>query len=444
MCSSCLFVFLYPHNIYSHLNYHTIYRLNLQLLAYKDKYGDTLVPKRFVDDPKLGTWVETQRVQYKRCLAHSREVAEARGIIAPGTSDDSTLVPGQDYVIIPSKRLNAERLRRLNEIEFAWSARPGRTSSRRSSVGIGIGIGGSSSAAAAAATNAIVAEVAAAGATTAVAHASGALAAADVNNDVNPLVPASPSMTAAAATVDAVDIDAANVDAAAVAAAAVADHAMMDTVHVEEHGRHHHQQQESPSLEVSPHQHQHQHHHQHQEPSAASHELSNETTLDWDDMYERLVAYKERHGDCLVSTRYPEDAQLARWVEEQRMQYKAEADGNGDRKTEVAEPAAAEELLPKSIEPTRVDPLAPMDDTGLEGVAHEAGLGDMDADGNGDGDDSGHVRDEYKHAETSISVERWKKLDAIGFVWNIGGDNRDEHWDSMLNQVRDSTICLDR
>lgn len=31
-----------------------------RLIAYKHTYGNCLVPKRFADDPKLGTWVETQ------------------------------------------------------------------------------------------------------------------------------------------------------------------------------------------------------------------------------------------------------------------------------------------------------------------------------------------------------------------------------------------------
>ena len=31
-----------------------------KLVAYKEKYGDCLVPKRYKDDPKLGTWVDTQ------------------------------------------------------------------------------------------------------------------------------------------------------------------------------------------------------------------------------------------------------------------------------------------------------------------------------------------------------------------------------------------------
>jgi hypothetical protein len=37
-----------------------------RLIDYKAHTGDCLVPKRYLQDPKLGTWVETQRVQYKR------------------------------------------------------------------------------------------------------------------------------------------------------------------------------------------------------------------------------------------------------------------------------------------------------------------------------------------------------------------------------------------
>lgn len=34
-----------------------------RLMAYKAKHGHCLVPKRYSEDPRLGTWVETQRVQ---------------------------------------------------------------------------------------------------------------------------------------------------------------------------------------------------------------------------------------------------------------------------------------------------------------------------------------------------------------------------------------------
>lgn len=39
-------------------------------------------------------------------------------------------------------------------------------------------------------------------------------------------------------------------------------------------------------------------------------------------MYERLKAYKRKHGNCLVPNRYPQDTQLGSWVSAQRRQYK--------------------------------------------------------------------------------------------------------------------------
>lgn len=63
---------------------------------------DCLVPKRYAEDPKLGTWVETQRVQWKKLPRTEAEQGE---------------------VVTPNKRLNDERLRRLESIGFAWSAK---------------------------------------------------------------------------------------------------------------------------------------------------------------------------------------------------------------------------------------------------------------------------------------------------------------------------------
>lgn len=58
-----------------------------------------MVPKRYHDDPKLGTWVETQRVQYKKLQQLGGES------------------------ITPNNRLNAERLEKLESVGFAWSAK---------------------------------------------------------------------------------------------------------------------------------------------------------------------------------------------------------------------------------------------------------------------------------------------------------------------------------
>ena len=42
----------------------------------------------------------------------------------------------------------------------------------------------------------------------------------------------------------------------------------------------------------------------------------------WDEMFNRLVTYKVKHGNCLVPNRYKGDASLGAWVSTQRRQYK--------------------------------------------------------------------------------------------------------------------------
>jgi len=42
----------------------------------------------------------------------------------------------------------------------------------------------------------------------------------------------------------------------------------------------------------------------------------------WDEMYQRLVAYKMEHNHCLVPQRYKEDPQLGTWVHTQCRFYK--------------------------------------------------------------------------------------------------------------------------
>ena len=47
---------------------------------------------------------------------------------------------------------------------------------------------------------------------------------------------------------------------------------------------------------------------------------SSSNSVSWDDMYLRLVAYKEEHGDCLVTRSYKADPALGKWVGSLRMQ----------------------------------------------------------------------------------------------------------------------------
>jgi len=64
-----------------------------KLLDYKARFGNTLVPNRYVDDPPLGAWVSTQRRQYK------------------------VMVSGTHYESTP---LSQERAQRLQAIGFVW------------------------------------------------------------------------------------------------------------------------------------------------------------------------------------------------------------------------------------------------------------------------------------------------------------------------------------
>jgi len=49
----------------------------------------------------------------------------------------------------------------------------------------------------------------------------------------------------------------------------------------------------------------------------------------WDQMLEKLHAYKLIHGDCRIPTKYPPDPPLGRWVDNQRQAYRRYNEGRG-------------------------------------------------------------------------------------------------------------------
>lgn len=74
-----------------------------ELVLYKEKHGNCLVPQRYSDNPALGVWVNCQRVEYKK-LNEGRKSS-----------------------------LTEERLQKLEEKGFVWKTRPGRKSSNGNS-----------------------------------------------------------------------------------------------------------------------------------------------------------------------------------------------------------------------------------------------------------------------------------------------------------------------
>lgn len=294
-----------------------------------------MVPKRYQDDPKLGTWVETQRVQYKKLQQDGEAVT-------------------------PNNRLNAERLAKLESVGFAWSAKNIRKTKS------------------------------------------------------TPTTPNPNGMPGSAKKRPMVD----------------------------------------PLQRLQ-----------------ARQRLHDQT---WNEMYLRLVAYKDKYGDSLVPKKFEEDPKLASWVENQRVLY------NRDYKTTAAprggglkrEDSSSQQNLHQHLvpEPTALDGGKTPEEWALEMEKTATGATEEDAaevaatmaeatmevvndvvaaDGANIDDAAlaeiaaaaaaaSHTsllgNDESSKAATAmaskrLSQERKEKLDALGFVWSLRSKRVDDHWD---------------
>ena len=99
----------------------------------------------------------------------------------------------------------------------------------------------------------------------------------------------------------------------------------------------------------------------------------------WDEMFRQLVQYKEKHGDCLVPSRYEENVRLGKWVETQRYEFTKR------KRAEEGEGFAA-----KSISSSR------------------------------------------------LTVERQRRLETIGFEWKVKNKMKrfyDKQWDKMFGRL---------
>lgn len=101
-----------------------------RLLAFKAATGHCMVPKRYPPDMKLGTWVHTQRIQYRKLKAGSKkgdpqEYAEAGAELEEALRELKKGSPAGEQVEEVSYRLTDARRKRLEEVGFVWSAREG-------------------------------------------------------------------------------------------------------------------------------------------------------------------------------------------------------------------------------------------------------------------------------------------------------------------------------
>ena len=93
-----------------------------RLKEYKESNGHCLVPKRCKEDPKLGTWVDTQRVQYKKM----KKKLASQGIIYQGPNQMAGSIKNETPAILAKPvigRLTDDRINRLENLGFVWSLR---------------------------------------------------------------------------------------------------------------------------------------------------------------------------------------------------------------------------------------------------------------------------------------------------------------------------------
>lgn len=100
--------------------------------------------------------------------------------------------------------------------------------------------------------------------------------------------------------------------------------------------------------------------------------------VQWEEMYQRLVQYKQENGDCLVPRKFEGDPKLATWVETQRVLW--------NKEVKIAASGTAEQ---EDIKVKRLTPL------------------------------------------------RKQRLDSLGFVWSLRNKRIEDHWDEMFRQLLD-------
>ena len=167
--------------------------------------------------------------------------------------------------------------------------------------------------------------------------------------------------------------------------------------------------------------------------STASHRQSAEG---WEEMYQRLVQFRQREGHCVVPRRYEADPKLAAWVEQQRTLW------NRQRKTVSVQMSGASDSSSD-----RLDELGGASDDPASAYADAAGLAVLDARETDEKLTASDLDRDMKpptslSVEKTLSLERKMRLDALGFVWSLRSKRVDDHWDGMFQQVCTFSVCM--
>mmetsp|Transcript_30108 Transcript_30108/g.46157 ORF Transcript_30108/g.46157 Transcript_30108/m.46157 type:complete len:310 (-) Transcript_30108:137-1066(-) len=145
----------------------------------------------------------------------------------------------------------------------------------------------------------------------------------------------------------------------------------------------------------------------------------NKHDMIWNQMFQRLLLYKQQHGDCLVPQTYPQDLKLGRWVLTQRQKNKQlplerrkrlEQVGFVWHSSQQGWDAMFECLV--EYKKKHGDCLVP------QNYAENSKLGRW-------------VHKQRERKRSSLSFSRVKRLDSIGFVWS----SQAAVWEKMFSKL---------
>jgi len=138
----------------------------------------------------------------------------------------------------------------------------------------------------------------------------------------------------------------------------------------------------------------------------------------WEERFNELVAYKTDHGDVDVPSKWPSG--LGKWVSQQRVSYKNELLSN-ERKMRLEEIGVAWDSFDTKWE------------AGIsELLQYKAEHGDVNVPKNWPGRLASWVAVQREfHKKGKLLSERKKRLDEIGFEWNI----HDSKWDAFYKEL---------
>jgi hypothetical protein len=134
-------------------------------------------------------------------------------------------------------------------------------------------------------------------------------------------------------------------------------------------------------------------------------------------MIQRLAAFRQCHGHCLVPKGHPEDPILANWVERVRALGRKEAESSDRLRVsggQARDTGGTETSLSNAASST--EPGAP-EATVVSTVEENCPV-------------------EPDNDALRLTAERKETLNAMDFVWDLRAKRINDHWDDMYSQVR--------